>query len=95
VLGDHPNFGAFVVDQLLHNWAERQGDAVVKFVTLVRMRDIFSTDWEIFSMARRLQPVLSFLESRLGLQLHATALNQSVLESRWKGEVLSSQFDTA
>ena len=49
VLGDHPNFGAFVVDQLLHNWAERQGDAVVKFVTLVRMRDIFSTDWEIFS----------------------------------------------
>ena len=29
------------------------------------------------------------------LQLHAIALNQSVLESRWKAEVLCSQFDTA
>ena len=28
--------------------------------------------------------MLSFLESRLGLQLRAVALNQSVLESRWK-----------
>ena len=93
MLGDHPNFGAFVVDQLLHNWAERQGDAVVKFVTLVRMRDIFFN--RLGDLQRRLQPVLSFLESCLGLQLHATALNQSVLESRWKGEVLSSQFDTA
>ena len=84
VLGDHPNFGAFVVDQLFHNWAERQGDAVVKFVTLVRMRDIFSTDWEIFSMARRLQPVLSFLESRLGLQYVAIACN--CFESKCPGE---------